>query len=138
MAVERLPLYIGSAIVYCDVMWAYRVAPYDTGRNSAYAMILSSNIENHSLFYILYLISIWSVYDLSEVSEEAKLLCWINERFDDENEAVKAVRFRFAKVASDLIARKWSAWHSEAGRNYALAVTHLEDACMRAIKGLYS
>ena len=80
----------------------------------------------------------WGTYDLSEFSDEVKNLCWINERFENEDEWVKYMRYSFAQVAVNLIWRKQTAGHSEAGRHYSLAVTHLEDACIRAIKGLYS
>lgn len=80
----------------------------------------------------------WSVYDLTEMSEEVKLLCWINDRFEAEPESVKLARLDFAEIAVHLISRKESAWRSEAGRNYALAITHLEDACIRTIKWLYT
>lgn len=81
---------------------------------------------------------IWEKPNLTEVSEEAKYLCGINERFESESTEVQWLRFSFAKIATNLLVRQKNAGHSDAGRNLALAITHLEDSCMRTIKAMYS
>lgn len=78
------------------------------------------------------------VLDLNVIWVEAKLLCGINERFDNEPWNVQSVRYQFAKLMDRLCVQREKAGRSEAWRNFSLAITHLEDACMRFIKGIYS
>lgn len=77
-------------------------------------------------------------FDLQLLSEEAKLLCGINDRFENESVLVKSIRYDFWLKFTALLKHRDDAWRSEAGRNFSLAITHLEDACMRFIKGIYS
>lgn len=77
-------------------------------------------------------------YDLNLISEEAKNLAWINERFENESVLVQSIRYDFWLKFTALLKHRDDAWRSEAGRNFSLAITHLEDACMRFIKWIYS
>lgn len=85
-------------------------------------------------YFLIYMIN----YDLNLISEEAKNLCWINERFENESVLVQSIRYDFWLKFTALLKHRDDAWRSEAGRNFSLAITHLEDACMRFIKGIYS
>lgn len=76
--------------------------------------------------------------DLEILGEESKLLCWINERFENEREDVKSVRYQFAKLMDRLCVQREKVGRSEAGRNFSIAITELENSCIRAIKWLYS
>ena len=69
---------------------------------------------------------------------EALMLCSINERFDNESSEVKTIRSMYVSIANELIfLREW-VWRSEAWRNYSIAITDLENSCIRAVKWLYS
>lgn len=70
--------------------------------------------------------------------EEALNLCSINERFDSEPEEVRNLRASYVEVMDLLVIARDKAWRSEAGRNYSIAITELENSCMRAIKWAYS
>lgn len=78
------------------------------------------------------------VLDLNVIWVEAKLLCGINERFDNEPWNVQSVRYQFAKLMDRLCVQREKAGRSEAWRNFSIAITDLENACIRAIKWLYS
>lgn len=77
-------------------------------------------------------------YMLTQYSKEALMLCSINESFDNESFEVKCTREMYVKIADKLIELRNSAGRSEAGRNYSIAITQIEDSCMRAIKGMYT
>lgn len=73
-----------------------------------------------------------------QFSGEVKNLCSINERFDNEPYNVKEVRVMYGDIFSVLTKKRDEAGRSEAGRNYSIAITELENSCIRAIKWLYS
>lgn len=77
-------------------------------------------------------------FDLELLSVEAKLLCGINERFENEPWNVQSVRYQFAKLMDRLCVQRENAGRSEAWRNFSIAITELENACIRTIKWLYS
>ena len=77
-------------------------------------------------------------YMCNEYTQEALNLCSINERFDNESLDIKIIREFYVKIASKLMILRDEVWRSEAGRNYNIAITELENSCMRAIKGVYS
>lgn len=66
-------------------------------------------------------------------------LCGINERFDNESDLVKEIRVRYAEIADKLydLRQGLERWNP-AARHYSIAITDLEDSCMRAIKWLYT
>ncbi len=70
--------------------------------------------------------------------KKQKKLAGINERFENESVLVKSIRYDFWRNFTALLKHRDDAWRSEAGRNFALAITHLEDACIRFIKWVYS
>jgi len=78
------------------------------------------------------------VLDLNVIWVEAKLLCGINERFDNEPWNVQSLRYQFAKLMDILCTQRENAGRSEAGRNFSIAITELENSCIRSIKWLYS
>lgn len=69
---------------------------------------------------------------------EVKNLCSINERFDTEADDVKVIRISYANIMELLISWREEFWRSEAGRNYSIAITELENSCIRAVKAFYS
>lgn len=71
-------------------------------------------------------------------SEEVKNLVSINERFDNEPDEIKEIRVNYANIFTILTSNRDKAWRSEAGRNYAIAITELENSCIRAVKAFYS
>ena len=77
-------------------------------------------------------------FDLESLSPEASTMCWINERFEKEAWDVKLTRFTYATLMDVLLTSRKEVWQSEAGRNLSIAITHLEDSCIRAIKAFYS
>lgn len=77
-------------------------------------------------------------YMLTQYSKEALMLCSINERFDNESFEVKCIREMYVKIADELIKLRNVAGRSEKSRNYSIAITQLEDSCMRAVKWLYT
>jgi len=71
-------------------------------------------------------------------TEETKnLVSYVKERFDNEPEAIQTLRTRFASIINDLVIERNSLERGEKSRNLQIAITHLEDACMRAIKAAY-
>ncbi len=44
----------------------------------------------------------------------------------------------YVKIADNLINLRDDVWTTEAGRNYAIAITELENSCIRAVKWMYS
>jgi hypothetical protein len=74
------------------------------------------------------------VLDLKVIGDEAKLLCGINERFENENVQVQKIRYEFAKMMNRLCIQRESTGISEAGRNFSIAITDLENSCIRTIK----
>ncbi len=75
--------------------------------------------------------------DLS-FSDEVKNLCSINERFDNEPTNVRWIRIAYGNIFESLTQLRDEVGRSEAGRNYAISITELENSCIRAIKALYS
>ncbi|MHA1482474.1 MAG: hypothetical protein ACTSQA_03435 [Candidatus Heimdallarchaeaceae archaeon] len=75
---------------------------------------------------------------VSIYSTEALMLCSINDRFDNELLDVKIMREMYVKIADLLIKSRDTVGRGEAGRNYSIAITELENSCMRAIKGPFS
>lgn len=77
-------------------------------------------------------------FDLKVIWDEAKLLCGINERFENEPIGIQKTRYNFAKLMNTLCLLRENAGRSEAWRNFSIAITELENSCIRAIKWLYS
>ena len=69
--------------------------------------------------------------------ETLQLVSYVKERFENEPEAVQSLREEFAKLLDRLIQKRNSVERWEKSRNLQIAITHLEDACMRAIKAEY-
>jgi hypothetical protein len=76
--------------------------------------------------------------DIAEIPEEVKNLTGINERFDKEPAKVQDTRLQYAMIFINLCERRDRAGRSEAGRNFSIAITELENSCIRNIKALYS
>ncbi len=94
-------------------------------------------MDSEWIVFIIFLY-IMGDYDLSIISEEAKNLAGINDRFENESVLVQSIRYDFWLRFTALLKHRDDAWRSEAGRNFSLAITHLEDACIRFVKGVYS
>ena len=79
-------------------------------------------------------------YSELDFSDEVKTLCSINERFDNEPDIIKNIRLDYAMIMENLTNNRdviiW-AWPNEWKRNFSIAITHLEDSLMRAIKAVY-
>ena len=71
-------------------------------------------------------------------SQEVLNLCSINERFEKEESAIQMIRLAYANIFKTLTFNRDEAGRSEAGRNFSIAITELENSCIRAIKGMYS
>jgi len=72
-------------------------------------------------------------------TEETKTLVSYNpDRYDNEPETVKELRKDFARLIDGLVLKRNSLDRWEATRNLQIAITHLEDACMRAVKAEYT
>ena len=72
------------------------------------------------------------------VTEETKIMVsYVKERFANEPEAVQKLRRSFAILIDELIIERNELERGEKSRNIQIAITHLEDACMRAIKAAY-
>lgn len=77
-------------------------------------------------------------YCKNEFSEEVLHLTSINERFDNEPSIVRGVRVQYARLLTILTEQRDLAGRSNAWRDASLAITHLEDSCIRAVKSLYA
>ncbi|PZM81820.1 hypothetical protein DLH72_04970 [Candidatus Gracilibacteria bacterium] len=77
-------------------------------------------------------------YLSSKFPKEALSLASINERFDNEPEQVKNLRFSFLEIFANLLLSRDNTLSSEAKRQYSIAITEAESSLMRAIKGFYS
>lgn len=75
---------------------------------------------------------------IERYSDEVRNLCSINERFDNEPIEVKSIRFSYANIFHTLTLKRDEAGRSEAGRNFSISITELENSCIRAVKGMYS
>ena len=71
-------------------------------------------------------------------SPEVLNLCSINERFEKEQSEVQMIRVDYANIFQTLTLKRDEAGRSEAGRNFSISITELENSCIRAIKGIYS
>lgn len=71
-------------------------------------------------------------------SEEVKQLCSIDDRFYNEPIDVQDIRTKYADIFTILTQARDNTGRSEAWRNYSIAITELENSCIRAIKALYS
>lgn len=56
----------------------------------------------------------------------------------DEQKEITELRIAYASIMQTLCNKRDEAWRSEAGRNFQIAITELENSCMRAVKGMYS
>jgi len=65
-------------------------------------------------------------------TSEVLQLCSINNRFDNEEEQVQEMRIAYVVIFQRLTQLRDDIWRSEAGRNYAIAITELENSCIRA------
>lgn len=77
------------------------------------------------------------LYENFTFTDEVKNLTSINERFNNEKNEVKEMRVVYAEIFSTLTKLRDNAWRTEAWRNYAIAITELENSCIRAVKWLY-
>lgn len=77
-------------------------------------------------------------YKSLDFSEEVMILCSINERFDNEAPQIQVFRASYGNIMQKLTLLRDEAWRGEAGRNYSIAITELENSLMRAIKWYYS
>lgn len=72
------------------------------------------------------------------VCDEAKILVsYTKERFENEPEEVQETRESFGILIDKLIKKRNAEERGEKSRNLQIAITNLEDACMRAVKALY-
>lgn len=78
------------------------------------------------------------IENLKELSSESKYICGINDRFENESTEIQELRVAYAQLANILLVKQKEAGHSDAGRNYSIAITDLENSCMRTIKAIYS
>ena len=79
-----------------------------------------------------------SQVDIADISEEVRNLAWINERFETEPVAVQDTRMQYVPIFINLCERRDRVGRSEAWRNFAIAITELENSCIRNVKALYS
>lgn len=77
------------------------------------------------------------LYENFDFTDEVKNLTSINERFNNEPEEVKRTRVDYAEIFRILTRLRDNTWRTEAWRNFAIAITELENSCIRAIKWLY-
>lgn len=73
-----------------------------------------------------------------QYSKEVLNLAGVNERFNNEAKDVQDIRVMFSNIFKFLTLARDEVWRSEAGRNYALAITAAEDSCIRTVKWIYS
>jgi len=73
-----------------------------------------------------------------DFSDEVKSLASINESFDIEPDFVIRARLIYADLFIDLIKLRDSNWRSEAGRNFSIAITELENSLIRTVKWFYA
>ena len=76
--------------------------------------------------------------DLNLATTETKILVsYIEERYKNEPAEVQDIRSSFAIIIDKLVnvRNKLERW--EKSRNLQIAITHLEDGCMRAVKAAY-
>lgn len=71
-------------------------------------------------------------------SPEVLNLCSINERFEQESPEVQMTRLNYADIFNLLTLKRDITGRSEAGRNFSIAITELENSCIRAVKWLYN
>lgn len=74
----------------------------------------------------------------NKYTQEVLNLCSINERIDSEYPLIQDFRISYANIFKELTELRDKAWRSEAWRNYAIAITELENSLIRAIKWVYS
>lgn len=76
--------------------------------------------------------------DLNKFSDEVKLLISIVDwRRQNEPVNVQQMRNNYAEIMELLCKKRSEAGRSEVWRNLSIAITALEDSCIRAIKALY-
>ena len=75
---------------------------------------------------------------LEVFSSEVLNLCSINERFENEDTEIQMTRLNYAYIFQTLTIKRDDVGRSEAGRNFSIAITELENSCIRAVKGFYS
>ena len=73
-----------------------------------------------------------------EYSDEIKHLTGINERFEQEPQEIKNIRTSYADFLELLIEMREQAGRSFAGRDVSIAITDLENACIRTVKASYA
>lgn len=79
----------------------------------------------------------WTLYIYTASEETKTLVSYSEERFDKEPQLVRDTRNEFAIVIWRLIDERNKLERGEATRNLQIAITHLEDSCMRAVKAFY-
>ena len=78
------------------------------------------------------------MFDRGGITEETKtLVSYSPERYDNEPESVQELRRDFASIIDSLVTQRNSLERGEKTRNLQVAITHLEDACMRAVKAMF-
>lgn len=76
--------------------------------------------------------------ELKEMSDEAKQLVSINDRFDNEPEHVRSTRIMYGQLMDHHIMFRENVGRSFSGRQINMAITFLEQACEKAIKAFYN
>lgn len=67
-------------------------------------------------------------------SDEVRGLTSINDRFDNEPVPVREIRASYAAILKRLTDARDKVGRSPAGRDINIAITHVEDACIREVK----
>ena len=85
------------------------------------------------------MLEITLIDQINSLSDESKLLVSIvSWRVENEPVAIQRIRYDYWKLMDFLCSHRIEAWRSEEWRNLSIAITHLEDSCIRAIKAYYS
>lgn len=77
-------------------------------------------------------------FDITWLSDEAKSLVSINDRFDNESDEVKLVRVQYWRIIQHHIQMRDEVGRSFSGRQINMAITFAEQACEKAIKAIYN
>lgn len=77
----------------------------------------------------------WNITLCTE--ETLDLVSYSKERFEKEPSEVQKIREDFAMMIDNFVKLRNSLERWEATRNLQITITHLEDACIRAVKAQY-
>jgi len=75
--------------------------------------------------------------DRTQIAEETKILVSYGERFSNEPEEVQKKRISYANMINELVVKRNELKRWEASRNLQIAISSLEDSCMRCVKAIY-